>query len=104
MFASLKCCRISSSHGRVGVSAGQEWWINGALPVSPRPHFVLRHHDGIDVLMATPRTAPAKLDQRHVAAAGIYQGLEIGVTPVAARPARQAHPNVGGGQSGPRCW
>jgi hypothetical protein len=89
--------------GGLEFSAGQERRINGALPVS-RPNFVLRHHDGIDVLMAAPRTPPAKLDQRHVTATGIYQGLEIGVTPVAARPTRQAHPNVRGGQSGPRCW
>ena len=69
---------------------------------SPRLHLGLRRHYEIGKLTAAVGAAEPQLDQRHVAAAGIDQGLQVSIAPMAAGLAPHQHPDIAGPQRRPR--
>ena len=70
---------------------------------SPPRSRVLRRHHPISRPAAAVRAPEVQLDQRHVAAAGVHQGLQIGLALMAARLAPDQHAGIAGAQRRARC-
>ena len=73
-----------------------------ALLHSPRLRVVPRGHHEVGAVGAALRAAKPQLGQRHVAATGLHDRIEIGVGLMAARVAEHQHAHVAVAQRGAR--
>ena len=62
----------------------------GPSPPPARPRVLRRHHE-VGQPAAAVRAPEAQLDQRHVATAGVHQGLQVHLALMAARGQRARH-------------
>jgi hypothetical protein len=70
---------------------------------SPRLRLVPRRHHEIGQPAPAVRAPEPKLDQRHIAAAGIDQRQQVGIALAAARLAPDQHADIAGPQRRVRC-
>ena len=77
---------------------------HGPVPrPSPRLRVVPRGYHEVGAIGAALRAAKPQLGQRHVAATGLHERLEVGVGLMAAGIAEHQHADVAGAQCGARC-
>jgi len=91
----LAVCNLPSAPSGAGSGGDGRRLIRRGL------HPGMAGADHVDAGAPAARAAPAQLDQRHVTAAGVDQGLQVRVTLMATRPAGQHDAHVACGECGP---